>query len=289
MAKVGETDDGLDVAESDDFSIAFWGVRGSIACPGDEYQRYGGNTSCIEVRCGGRLLILDAGTGLRPLGVKLKAEAPLDANILLTHTHLDHIAGVPFFGPFFDKRNRFRLWAGHLTPERNLHDVLCQYMAAPLFPVPPQIFAANLEFRDFKAGEDLDIEAGVTVRTAPLNHPNRATGYRIEYGGKAFCYVTDTEHKPDEPNRTVLDLIAGADLVVYDSTYTDEEYPNYVGWGHSTWQEGLRLVRQAGAERLAIFHHDPTHDDAFMDRIAEAAEKEAPGTLVAREGMVLTL
>lgn len=289
MSKLGKTDDGLEVAENEEFSITFWGVRGSIACPGEEYQRYGGNTPCIEVRCGSSLLILDAGTGLRPLGVKLKDEAPLDANILLTHTHLDHIAGVPFFGPFFDKRNHFRLWAGHLAPEHNLHDVLCQYMAAPLFPVPPQIFAANLHFKDFQAGEELDLDGGMTVRTAPLNHPNRATGYRIECHGKAFCYVTDTEHTPGQPNETILELIAGADLVAYDSTYTDEEFPNYVSWGHSTWQEGLRLVRQAGAKRLAIFHHDPTHDDAFMDRVAEAAEEEAPGTVVAQEGMVLTL
>lgn len=279
----------MDVAENDEFTVTFWGVRGSIACPGDEYQRYGGNTPCIEVRCGEELVILDAGTGLRPLGVKLKDAGPVDANILLTHTHLDHIAGVPFFGPFFDKRNHFRIWAGHLAPDHNLHDVLCQYMAAPLFPVPPQIFAANLQFRDFQAGEQLDLEGGITVKTAPLNHPNRATGYRIEWQGKAFCYVTDTEHKPGEPDRTILDLIAGADLVVYDSTYSDEEYPSYVGWGHSTWQEGLRLVQQAPAKRLVIFHHDPTHDDSFMDRVAEAAEREAPGTVVAREGMVLTL
>ena len=277
------------MAENDEFTVTFWGVRGSIACPGDEYQRYGGNTPCIEVRCGEELVILDAGTGLRPLGVKLKDAGPVDANILLTHTHLDHIAGVPFFGPFFDKRNHFRIWAGHLAPDHNLHDVLCQYMAAPLFPVPPQIFAANLQFRDFQAGEQLDLEGGITVKTAPLNHPNRATGYRIEWQGKAFCYVTDTEHKPGEPDRTILDLIAGADLVVYDSTYSDEEYPSYVGWGHSTWQEGLRLVQQAPAKRLVIFHHDPTHDDSFMDRVAEAAEREAPGTVVAREGMVLTL
>jgi phosphoribosyl 1,2-cyclic phosphodiesterase len=128
----------------------------------------------------------------------------------------------------------------------------------------------------------------VTLRTAPLNHPNRATGYRIEYQGKSICYVTDTEHVPGAPDANVLSLIDGADLVIYDSTYTDEEYPRFKGWGHSTWQEGARLCDAAKAKRLVIFHHDPAHDDAFMDGIAADAERVRPGTVVAREGLTLS-
>jgi phosphoribosyl 1,2-cyclic phosphodiesterase len=127
------------------------------------------------------------------------------------------------------------------------------------------------------------------VRTAPLNHPNGATGYRLELGGRSVCYVTDTEHLPGEPDKNVLGLIEGADLVIYDSTYTDEEFPGKVGWGHSTWQEGVRLCRTAGARRLAIFHHDPDHDDSFMAAVDKTARAEWDGAFAAREEMIITV
>lgn len=273
-----------------DFTVTFWGVRGSIACPGPEYGRYGGNTSCLEVRCGDQLLIFDAGTGLRPLGQHLVRKCGpegLDFDIFLTHTHIDHIAGIPFFAPLFDKRNRIRLHAGHLEPGIELHRVLSKFMSAPLFPVPPAIFAADCSFHDFDCGETLRPRTGVTLKTAALNHPNGACGYRIEFDGRAICYVTDTEHVEGKPDQAILGLIDGADLVIYDSSYTDSEFPRYRGWGHSTWQEGVRLADSVGA-RLAIFHHDPSHDDAFMDEVAEQAEAARPGTVVAREGMTLS-
>jgi phosphoribosyl 1,2-cyclic phosphodiesterase len=263
-------------------------VRGSIACPGPATAGYGGNTACLEIRAGNKLLIFDAGTGLKPFGGALaKQGGALDVDWFFTHTHFDHIQGIPFFSPLYDRRNRFRLRAGHLIPEMNLKQVLSEMMSAPLFPIPIGIFAAQLEFADFRAGETHDLGGGVVVKTAPLNHPNRATGYRVEVAGKSICYVTDTEHVPGRPDTNVLKLIEGADIVVYDCTYTDEEYPAHVGWGHSTWQEGIRLVERAGAKRLAIYHHDPDHDDTFMDKIAAEAEKMRPGTFVAREGTTI--
>jgi phosphoribosyl 1,2-cyclic phosphodiesterase len=275
---------------SSGLSVTFWGVRGSIACPGTATARYGGNTASLEVRAAGKLLMFDAGTGLKPFGKALGGQGkPLDVDWFFTHTHFDHIQGIPFFSPLYDKRNRFRLRAGHLAPEMNLKQVLSEMMSAPLFPIPIGIFAAELDFSDFRAGETHALGGGVTVRTAPLNHPNRATGYRVETGGKSLCYVTDTEHVPGRPDANILGLIEGADLVIYDSTYTDAEYPNHVGWGHSTWQEGVRLVEKAGAKRLAIYHHDPDHDDAFMDKVAEEAAKMRPGTFVAKEGMTVEL
>jgi phosphoribosyl 1,2-cyclic phosphodiesterase len=275
------------VPEDSDFFVRFWGVRGSIACPGAAWAAYGGNTSCLEVRCGRQLLIFDGGTGLRQLGEHLKSETPVDADLLFTHSHLDHIAGIPFFSALFEPSNRFRMWAGHLVPERTLRDVICSMMAAPLFPVPIDIFTAETSYHDFTASENLTPRAGVTIRTAALNHPNRATGYRIEFGGRSICYVTDTEHVPGKPDRNVIDLVRDADIFIYDSTYTDEEFPRFVTWGHSTWQEGIRLANAAGVKTLVIFHHDPSHDDSIMDEIASAAEQSRPGTLVAREGMVL--
>lgn len=273
----------------DGLFVRFWGVRGSIACPGPRFARYGGNTSCIEVRVGGRLLVFDAGSGLKPLGDELVAEAPLDADLFLSHTHVDHIQGLPFFAPNFDRRNRFRVWAAHLQGGIKLRDVLCKYMAAPLFPVPPDIFAAEVDYRDFAVGEVLSPAPGATLTTAALNHPNGATGYRLDYQGRSFCYVTDTEHVEGQADESILRLIEGADAVVYDSTYGDEEYHRYRGWGHSTWQEALRLADQAAVKRMILFHHDPGHDDEKMDAVAAAAEKARPGTLVAREGMELTL
>ena len=271
-----------------DFKVRFWGVRGSIATPGPATARYGGNTSSIEVRCGSRLILLDGGTGLRDLGNRLLAEAPLDADLFFTHTHFDHVCGLPFFKPFFQPRNAFRLWAGHLGGGMTLHRVLREFMIAPLFPVPPDIFQAKMEYRDFTCGETLRPAPGIVVRTAVLNHPNGATGYRIEYGGKSACYVTDTEHVPGAPDRNVLALIAGAYIVIYDCMYTDEEYAkSYVGWGHSTWQEGVRLCKSAGVKKLVVFHHDPDHDDDRLDAIGREVAAAMPGAVLAREGMVL--
>lgn len=270
-----------------DFTVTFWGVRGSLACPGPAYARYGGNTSCLEVRCGKKLLIFDGGTGLRPLGRHIDAQGVMDADLYFTHTHFDHICGIPFFSSAYAKTNRLRMWAGHLLPDHTLRYVLSEMMMAPLFPIPIAVLGADLSFHDFRCGETLTPEPGVTLKTTLLNHPNGSTGYRIEFAGKSICYITDTEHVPGKPDVDVLALIAGADLVIYDSTYTDEEFPRYVSWGHSTWQEGVRLADTAGVKRLVIFHHDPGHDDAFMDRVAKAAEQARPGTLVAVEGMTL--
>jgi phosphoribosyl 1,2-cyclic phosphodiesterase len=277
-----------DESSGDDFRVRFWGVRGSIAAPGPGTARYGGNTSSIEVRCGGRLLMLDAGTGLRYLGGTLLAEAPIDSDIFFTHTHFDHVCGLPFFKPFFQPQNSFRLWAGHLGGGMTLHRVLREFMMAPLFPVPPEIFTSKIEYRDFKAGETLTPASGITVRTAVLNHPDGATGYRIEFGGKSVCYVTDTEHVPGAPDRNVLGLIQDADIAIYDCMYTDEEYAkSYVGWGHSTWQEAVRLCKAARVKKLVVFHHDPDHDDDRMDAIGREVAAAMPGAIVAREGLEL--
>jgi phosphoribosyl 1,2-cyclic phosphodiesterase len=276
------------MSESTDFFVKFWGVRGSIACPGPRTVRYGGNTSCLEIRCGGRLLIFDAGTGLRDLGNQLNGNGPVDADLYLTHTHFDHICGLPFFAPLYTAGNKIRLAAGHLQPQTDLKRVLMEMMMAPLFPIPPTAFKADVSFFDFAAGDVLTPGDGITIRTGPLNHPNRATGYRIEYGGRSICYITDTEHLDGRRDPQIVALVRDTDLMVYDATYTDAEYPRYRGYGHSTWEEGVRLADAAAVKTLVIFHHEPGHDDDRMDAIAAEAEKIRPGTVVAREGMVLT-
>jgi phosphoribosyl 1,2-cyclic phosphodiesterase len=272
---------------SDEFSVRFWGVRGSIACCSADYARYGGNTSCVEIRCGDRVLIFDAGTGIRPLGKQLVQSLPAQADIFFTHTHLDHIVGLPFFAPLYKPGSKIRIWSGHLEAPLTFKDALTHLMAPPLFPVPPAVFVSEPEFKDFNAGDTLQPMDGITLRTAPLNHPNGATGYRVEWQGKSICYVTDCEHNGKGPDPVVVDLIRGTDIFIYDTSYTDEEYPIYTGWGHSTWQEGVRLADAAQVKTLVLFHHDPSHTDAVMDKISAAAVDARPGTVTAREGMIL--
>ncbi|MFO1072309.1 MAG: MBL fold metallo-hydrolase [Geminicoccaceae bacterium] len=273
------------------FSVRFWGVRGTIPCPGPATLRYGGNTACVEMLCGGRRLIFDAGSGLRLLGGKMVRNGErIDSHLFFTHTHMDHVIGLPFFRPAYSASNRLQFWSGHLASQgRGIEQVLSQLMQPPFFPVPLDIMHACIAFNDFAPGDLIEPGEGIVIRTAALNHPGGAVGYRVEYGGRAACYVTDTEHVPGAPDKAVLDLIAGADLVIYDATYTDEEFERFRGWGHSTWQEGVRLCAAAGAARLVAFHHDPDHDDAALDGIDAELRAARPGSLVAREGMAIDL
>lgn len=268
-------------------AVKFWGVRGSIACPSPDHVVYGGNTSCLEIFAGDERIIMDAGTGIRNLGQEFIKDGVRKGTLLLTHSHWDHINGFPFFGPAFMSNSRFTIAAGHLYNAGGIENVLASQMANPTFPVPLEALQAALTFEDFKAGESWGLDGGVKIITAPLNHPNGATGYRVEYKGKSICYVTDTEHVIGKPDQTILKLIEGADIVVYDCTYTDAEFKAKIGWGHSTWQEGVRLCKMAGARQLAIFHHDPDHNDDFMRQLEFEARKEWAGTVVAREQMIL--
>lgn len=271
------------------YKVKFWGVRGSIACPSPDHVVYGGNTSCVEISIGDTVIILDSGTGIRALGQDLNRRGVTSATLLLTHTHWDHINGFPFFAPAFNPKFSMNIRAGHLAGKPGgIHAVLASQMENPTFPVPLTAMRGTLSFQDFNAGETFGL-GEVVVKTAPLRHPNGATGYRIEWGGAAVCYVTDTEHLPGQPDENILKLIAGADLVIYDSTYTDEEFEPKIGWGHSTWQEGVRLARAAGVKRLAIFHHDPDHVDSIMARLEAEAFQAWDGTFVARDGMELTM
>ena len=268
--------------------ITFWGVRGSIACAAKTHLRYGGNTPCVEIAAGGEHLVFDAGTGIRPLGLDFLREDRRHGTLLLSHTHWDHIQGFPFFAPAFDPKRSFRILAGHLSPQSGgIRSVLAGQMAEPNFPVPLDIMRGSLMFEDFRAGDAFELAPGVRVKTTPLHHPNGATGYRIEHGGAAVCYVTDTEHRLGTLDQNVLGLIEGADLLIYDSTYSDEEFPSKVGWGHSTWQEGVRLCLAANVRRLAIFHHEPDHDDRFMAQVERDAHRLFPNSFVAREGQVV--
>lgn len=271
-------------------SVRFWGVRGSIPCPGPNTVRYGGNTSCVEVKCGDHRLVFDAGSGLRVLGLALADEPQsADIDLFLSHCHIDHLIGLPFFVPAFVKGNRLRLWAGNLKAAGGVQQTVRKLMSYPLFPIEIEAAQGKIEFNDFEPGAVLTPRPGIKVMTTPLNHPGGATGYRVEYGGRAMAYITDTELNAGEVDPALLELARDASIVIIDTTYTDDQLPEHVGWGHSSWQQAVRLANEAGVGKLFLFHHDPEHDDDEMDRIAAAAARMRPGTLVAKEGFSIDI
>ncbi|EWY40067.1 beta-lactamase [Skermanella stibiiresistens SB22] len=271
------------------FSATFWGVRGTIPCPSPTHVLFGGNTSCVEVTVGDRTIILDCGTGFRGLGKDMMKRPGRDATVLLSHFHLDHIAGMPFFQPAYNPEFSFRVMAARFKGCPNIHSILASQMEPPLFPVPMRTMKADLTFENFRPADTLILEGDIHVRTAALNHPDGACAYRIDHEGQSLAYVTDTEHIPGSPDRNILDLIEGADLVIYDSTYTEQEFACKAGWGHSTWVEGIKLCQMAGANRLALFHHEPDHDDAVMTRLEAEAQSVWSPVFAAREGTTVTL
>ncbi len=274
------------------FQLQFWGVRGSIACPGAATLRYGGNTPCLEVRVGGQRLIFDAGTGIRLLGQQIYTTGKATGHIFFSHSHWDHIQGFPFFAPAFQPGNRFDIYGGMMPDSPLIEQRLNHQMMDPNFPVPLNIMAAELHFHNLQMREVVQL-GEVQVEIGQLNHPGGAYGYRVSWQGRSIAYVTDTEHRPDQLDANVLKLAQQADIFIYDCTYTDAEYHDpvnsKVGWGHSTWQEGVRLATAAQAQELVIFHHDPSHDDQFMDRVGQEAAQLFPRVTVAQEGMVFDL
>lgn len=271
--------------------VKFWGVRGSIPSAEPSRAAVGGNTACLEVRCGDELLILDAGTGLRGLGGELmRAGGAPRATLLLSHLHWDHIQGFPFFVPAFVPGARIDV----LGPAPDglgggVRAALDAQMRPPFFPVTLAAMRAELGFRTVGEAEELEV-GSIRIRSAAAHHPNGCLAYRIEAGGAVLTYATDTEHEAGgPPDAGLVRLAEGADLVVYDAQYTPEEHRTRRGWGHSTAEEGVRLVREAGATRLALFHHDPAHDDAAVAQIEAGARRALPGAFAAREGMVLEL
>ncbi len=270
--------------------VTFWGVRGSLPCSSPKHIRYGGNTSCVSVRCGSTHVVFDAGTGIRQYGQWLALQNIDRVTLLLSHTHWDHINGFPFFAPAYDSRFELATYAGHLKDQQlSVRSVLESQMTAPTFPISLEKMLAAKRFIDFSAGESISLGSQIEILTTKINHPNGATGYRLNFEGKSVCYVTDTEHIPGVLSESILKLIYGADLVIYDCTYTDQEFPERISWGHSTWQEGVRLCQAAEARLLAIFHHDPDHDDAFMDQVSLDAAHLWSGACVAKEGMTIHL
>jgi phosphoribosyl 1,2-cyclic phosphodiesterase len=286
------------------YTVTFWGTRGSIPTPGPRTARYGGNTPCVAVEGSeGQLLILDAGTGIRGLGLDLveRQNGAVKAEILLSHAHWDHIQGLPHFKPFFAPGNAVRIW-GSRQGTTSLEAILRQQMDPAVFPVPLDALSASLTVQQVEAGEFT--VGAFRVRAIKLRHPGTTLGYRLTpvAGGRSVAYVTDNELGPGGHydiraswRKDFVGFLADVDLLIHDAMYTPEELEQHRGWGHSTFAEALALAAEAGVARLVLFHHEPEHGDRVIDRLLAAARREAKAqrhtvqVLAAQEGMKLTL
>lgn len=280
--------------------VTFWGVRGSIATSGPEVARFGGNTACVEVEAEGQRLILDAGTGIRPLGQRIMAESreterPVAATLLFTHLHWDHIQGFPFFAPAFVPGAELRLYGPVGSDGAELlEEALARQMRPPSFPVPLSAMGSAMRFSSLAGETDLEIGPfGISTRT--LDHPQGCLGYRIVAGGKSLCFATDVELEDGgEAEEKLADFARDVDLLVCDAQYTPDEYEGRSGmsrrgWGHSTFVSATRAARLAGVARLALFHHDPSHDDSFVQAMERESRSCFRRTFAAREGLIVLL
>lgn len=289
--------------------VCFWGVRGSIASPGPQTARYGGNTTCIEVRSdAGELIILDAGTGIFPLSQRLLKQLPVSANIFITHTHWDHIQGLPFFIPLFIPGNLAKIHGPFdFVTGNGIEQVMNVQLQYSYFPVREAELRAAIEYRTLQAGEVVEVGDAI-VRTMLLNHPVTNYGYRIESNGKSVFFSGD--HEPwkniyaeedaefadyqamvDQQQQAFEAFLAGIDVLIMDCSYTSAEYPAKVGWGHGTFDGALDLALKVGAKRLVCTHHEPTRSDEELERVfAELLQRVpagGPEVLLSREGMSL--
>lgn len=279
--------------------IKFWGVRGSIPCPGPNTVKYGGNTLCLELRFedSNKIVIVDAGTGLRDLGDYMMSHdhpsGPMEADIFLTHTHWDHIQGFPFFTPIYVPQTTLRVYGPVTYEEKSLKEVVGGQWMYRYFPVRQDELSSKIEYIDLKECT-FDLGSGIKITTKYLNHPLLCLGYRFEHRDRVFCTAFDTEpfqnlfsNDPDDPaydeavieeadlaakeeNERVDRFFSGADLLVHDTQYTEEEYePSKVGWGHSSIEHAVAAAKRSGVKRLALFHHEPVRTDAQIDELSK--------------------
>ncbi len=300
--------------------VRFWGVRGSIPTPGVHTKKYGGNTACLELRLDERLVIVDAGSGIRELGSYLMANdftrGPVNTDIFLTHTHWDHIMGFPFFTPIYIPGCELRVHGPVTFEDEPLEEVVGGQMKYRYFPVNMGELASKITYQRIQENPEMDLGDGLILRTRMVNHPVTTLGYRFEYGGRAFCTCYDTEPwrnlfitDPDDPaydramaeegeevaremNSSLEQFFSGADLLVYDAQYTEEEYVSMRrDWGHTSMEYAVESAARAGVKKLALFHHDPDRSDEQLDALSEKYCQPRDGMEVffAREGMEIEL
>ncbi|TDO95250.1 phosphoribosyl 1,2-cyclic phosphodiesterase [Halanaerobium saccharolyticum] len=270
---------------SKDFAVKFWGVRGSCPTPGKQTIKFGGNTPCIEITIGDKTLIMDAGTGIRELGLNLQQKnKELNIDIFITHTHWDHIQGFPFFSPLYVSSNTFTIYG-----YKGIDKILAGQFQKSFFPVQFEDLKSKIEFKILANNNSIMLNDEIRVTTMLTNHDGKNLAYKLESDHKTFCYLGDLEHSV-KSDSALINFVKDADLIIYDAKYTEEEYLNSKsGRGHSTWQEGVKLAQAAGADKLMIFHHSPLRSDKELEKIEKLAQAAYSKAAVAREGMVINL
>ena len=272
--------------------LKFWGTRGSISVPGRGSLRYGGNTTCIEVRADGEIIVLDAGSGIRSLGIALEKEfhsQPIKLSLLITHAHWDHIQGLPFFAPAYGKKNEIRV-RGYDGVDMSFGKIMDEPMKAPFFPIAMRELSARI---DIKKLTEMEFSFGkVQVRARFVNHPGVCAGYRLFTSAGSIAFLPDHEPyqflhsarasdmSPDEAKKTaekerigLVDFLHASDILILDAQYTDAEYESHVGWGHGSVSSAVSLALDSKVRKLLLFHHDPSHDDTMLDAIVEDARR----------------
>jgi ribonuclease BN (tRNA processing enzyme) len=301
------------------FSVHFWGVRGSIPCPGRSTVEFGGNTACLEIRADERLIIVDLGTGVKPLGDNLMAtelkKGPMDMDILITHTHWDHIMGFPMFTPLFVPSTKMRIMGPVSYNDDTLETVINDQLSYRYWPIRRSELAASIEYHELKE-TTLDMSGGLKLITKYLNHPILCLGYRFEYQGKTIVTVFDHEPyrnlfptDPEDPgyneeaalegqqaakeeNERILNFYSNADILIHDTQYGAAEFEKHLGWGHSSYEYAIEASCLAGVKKLVLFHHDPNSKDEHLESLEQyyknvAASKSALEIIMAREGVTI--
>lgn len=267
--------------------VFFWGTRGSLPMNTPSHRLFGGNTSCVSVTAGNAQILLDAGSGLIHAGADFMAGEPREIDICFSHFHSDHICGLPFFKPFFDPSFTIRLHSFGIN-EATLHDAVDSYLSRPIFPITLNDFQADVQFVHHDENEAVSL-GDIMVTSMPIPHPGGAHALKTTAGEKTFVYATDTEHTPGQPNDELIAFMRHADMAIYDCTFEDDEFEARRGWGHSTWQEGIRLAKAAEVKKFGIFHHEPERDDDKLLAIEAQAQAELPTSLVTRDFMQIDI
>ena len=269
----------------------FWGVRGSTPTPQTENMRYGGNTSCIELRTDSdEVLILDGGTGIRRLGTKLEKEfghRPIRGHIFFSHFHLDHIQGIPFFSPLYDPKNHFTFYFADRRDAQLVLDAVAGIMGSPYFPVDMSNLPCKRDYVRLLEGK-LTV-ANTSIDVLPLNHPQGSFGFRVMQNGRALTYCTDVELGVDWSDSNVRKLAQDSEFFVVDAQYTPEELPAHKGWGHSSWKQAVDIGTDANARQIALFHYNPNHEDKDIEDMLQQAKNFHPNVIGAWEGLEVTI
>lgn len=263
--------------------IRFWGVRGSSGTCGAEFQEFGGNTPCVEIRLGKRLFIIDAGSGLGAMGRELADDLPLKVDLLFSHLHMDHINGLLMCKDLiFNSQRTIRTYCGNMDGETAASTLERQY-SPPLFPITLDDVPVRFDHIGFNAGDPLHFDDGITIRTILLKHPGGSTGYRFDHAGRSVCYLSDLEHTTPWPDEGLVDFIRDADFIIFDGMFCDNDYRRCAGWGHSTWHKGVELCRAANVKAMAVFHLNPCYDDERLREIERELQREMLSAFIARE------